>query len=84
MYTCYHNFIVEYGAPQIGPGWGESSGVAPGGGGGEEEFSAVQSITRVPERGVVVHRVGEAPGNQENLYYNKQYRQYYLLSLLSL
>ena len=44
--TCYHHFILQCGATQIGPGWGESSGVTPGGGGGkEEEFSARQNAT---------------------------------------
>ena len=39
--TCYHHFIVQCGATQHVPVVGETSGVAPGGGGGEQTFSAV-------------------------------------------
>ena len=38
--TCHYHFIVQCGSAQTVPGWGESSREGPGGGRGEEEFSA--------------------------------------------
>ena len=52
--TYDYNFIVQCGAPQLIPRWGESSGVAPGVGIGEEKLRAGQSA-RVVTTGNQVH-----------------------------
>ena len=55
--TCYQNFIVQCGAPQTVPGWGESSWFdgGPGVGGGEEKFRAVQQARVTGTTGHQVH-----------------------------